>query len=150
VETEIDSLNERGDAYFNIPYALAARIILGRNDWDSFDERHFSNQQILMVMKKIKVDIDSEIESRYPNQRGSVVQIDLNRGILLRGKVSHPIGEPENPLPPWIIKEKFRDAAGAFLSQKSMDRIERILGISGLADSAETLFEVLSENNMDR
>ena len=150
VETEIDSLNERGDAYFNIPYALAARIILGRNDWDSFDERHFSNQQILMVMKKIKVDIDSEIESRYPSQRGSVVQIDLNKGKLLRGKVSHPIGEPENPLPPWIIKEKFRDAAGAFLSEKSMDRIERMLGVSGLADSAETLFEVLSENNMDR
>jgi 2-methylcitrate dehydratase PrpD len=150
VETEIDSLNERGDACFNIPYALAARIILGRNDWDAFDERHFRNQQILMIMKKIKVDIDSEIESRYPSQRGSVVQIDLNEGKLLHGKVSHPIGEPENPLPLSITKEKFRDAAGAFLSKKSMDRIEGILEVSGLADSSETLCEVLSENKMDR
>lgn len=147
VETEIHSLNERGDAYFNIPYALGARMVLGRNDWDAFDEKHFTNERILKIMKKVKVEVDPEIESRYPNQRGSFVEVDIGNGKPLHGKVSHPLGEPENPLPSLMTKEKFRGAAGLFLSKKSMDRIEAILDVSGLTDSAQTLFETLSENN---
>lgn len=147
VETEIHSLNERGDAYFNIPYALAARIVLGKNDWEAFDEKHFTNKRLIDVMKKVKVDIDPEIESRYPSQRGSRVEVDLGKSGPLYGRVCHPLGEPENPLPFSITREKFRDIAGAFLSEKSMDRMERMLDVSALTDSAETLFEVLSENN---
>lgn len=147
VETEIHSLNERGDAYFNIPYALAARIVLGKNDWEAFDEKHFTDERIIEIMKKVKVDVDPEIESHYPNQRGSVVELDIGKGEPLYGKVYYPRGEPENPLPFSITREKFRDIAGAFLSKKSMDRIEMILDVSGLTDSTETLFDALSESN---
>jgi 2-methylcitrate dehydratase PrpD len=150
VETEIDSLNSRGDAYFNIPYALAVRMVLGRNDWDAFDEKHFNNDQINQVMRKIKVDVDPEIENHYPNQRGSIVEVDVGDGKSLRGKISHPLGEPENPLPFSMTKEKFRGAAEPFLSKKSMDRMEAILDVSGLTDSAQTLFETLSENKSAR
>lgn len=146
VDTEIEQLNSRGDAYFNIPYALAARAILGKNDWGAFDEKHFCNEHLLEVMKKIKVDVDPEIESLYPNQRGSVVEVHMANGGTLYGKVSHPLGEPENPLPESVTQEKFREAAGPFLSKKSLDRIETMLDVSGLTDSAQMLFLALSEN----
>jgi len=150
VETEIDSLKSRGDAYFNIPYALAARMVLGKSDWDAFDEKHFINKHLIEMIKKIRVDVDPEIESLYPNQRGSIVEVYTVDGNILRGKVSYPLGEPENPLPQSVIREKFRDAAGAFLSKKSLDRIENMLNVSGLTDSAESLFETLSENKAAR
>jgi 2-methylcitrate dehydratase PrpD len=150
VETEIDFLNSRGDAYFNIPYALAARMVLGRNDWDAFDEKHFDNDQIKQVMGKIKVDVDSDIENHYPNQRGSLVELDVGEGKTFYGKVSYPLGEPENPLPSLMTKEKFRGAAERFLSRKNLDRMEAIFDVSGLTDSAQTLFETLSENNSAR
>jgi len=146
VETEIHTLNERGDAYFSIPYALAARMVLGRNDWDAFGEKHFSNQQLMAVMKKVKVDVDPEIESRYPKERGSVVEVDAGRGEPFRGEVRCPLGEPENPIPFSGTLEKFRQTAAPFLSKKSMDRVERIVDVSSLSGSAETLVEVLSEN----
>jgi 2-methylcitrate dehydratase PrpD len=95
VETEIEHVNSRGDAYFNIPYALAARIILGRSDWDAFDEKHFTNERLLDLMKKIKVDADPEIERLYPNERGSVVEVHTTAGKVFSGRVSHPSGEPE-------------------------------------------------------
>ena len=38
IDTEIHDVKSRGDAYFNIPYALAARAVLGRCDYDAFDE----------------------------------------------------------------------------------------------------------------
>jgi len=146
VETEIHSLSKRGDAYFNIPYALAARMVLGRNDWDAFDEKHFKNEQIVQLMKKIKVDVDPKIESHYPNQRGAIVEVVVGKGKAFYGEVSHPLGEPENPLPSSMTLEKFRQATGAFLSKRSLDRIETILDVEDLTDSPEILAEILSEN----
>jgi len=146
VETETHTLNKRGDAYFNIPYALAAKVVLGRNDWDAFDEKHFKDEQILRLMKKIEVDVDPKIESHYPNQRGAMVEVDIGNGKTFYGEVSHPLGEPENPLPSSMTVEKFRQATGAFLSKRSLDRIETILDVKGLTDSPEILAEILCEN----
>jgi len=150
VETEIHSLNKRGDAYFNIPYALAARIVLGRNDWDAFDEKHFTNEQLVELMKRIKVNVDPQIESHYPNQRGAIVEVDVGKGKTFYGEVNHPLGEPENPLPFSMTREKFRQSARSFLSEGSLDRIETILDVTGLTDSAEILVEILNQNNAAR
>ncbi len=146
VETEIHDLHERGDAYFNIPYALAARLFLGKNDWDSFNEKHFTHQPLIETMNKVTVLTDPEIDGLYPNQRGSIVEVYTVDGNILRGKVSHPLGEPENPLPLPVTREKFCQAAGVFLSQKTLHKIQLMLDVSDEMDSAETLFEALSEN----
>ena len=146
VETEIHTVIKRGDAYFNIPYALAARLVLGRNDWDAFDERHFSNQEIMATMKKVKVEIDPDMESRYPRQRGSVVEVDVGKRKPLHGEITCSLGEPENPVAFSLTIEKFREAVAPFLSKKSRDRVEKIRDVSRLSDSAESLFEILSGN----
>jgi 2-methylcitrate dehydratase PrpD len=146
VETEIDDLRNRGDAYFNIPYALAARAVLGKNDWEAFDEKHFTNEGLIELMKKIKVSIDPEVDSLYPSQRGSIVEVHTVDGDTLYGTVSHSLGEPENPLPVLSTREKFRDAARSFLSRKSMDRLERLLDVSSLSEPAKSFFETASEN----
>jgi 2-methylcitrate dehydratase PrpD len=125
---------------------LAARAILGRNDWDAFDEKHFANEPLLELMKKIKVEVDPQIEGLYPHERGSIVEVHMASGKVFSGKVSHPSGEPENPLPESILREKFREASKPFLTEKTMDRVETILDISGPADSAERLFDALAEN----
>ena len=145
VETEIHDLNRRGDAYFNIPYAFAARMTLGKIDWDAFDEKHFQNESIIEIMKKVKVMIDPEIESQYPRQRGAGVEISLKDGTVLSGKVNHPLGEPENPLPAIATLEKFRKAAGKFLSKRTIERMETLLDGARLTDSAKNLFDALGE-----
>jgi 2-methylcitrate dehydratase PrpD len=146
VETEIHDLRSRGDAYFNISYALAARAVLGKNDWDAFDERHFTNERLREVMKKINVYVDPAVDSLYPNQRGSNVEVHTVEGNILYEKVSNPLGEPENPLPDSVTREKFRDAAGSFLSTKTMDKIESILDVPGPAELPQRLFEAVSES----
>ena len=146
VETEIHDLKSRGDAYFNIPYALAARAVLGKNDWDSFDERHFTNERLIGVMDKIEVYVDPDVERLYPNQRGSVVEVHMVEGNTLYGEINHALGEPENPIPDSATMEKFRAAAGSFLSKKGMDRIEGMLEVSSTIEPAQGLFEAVSEN----
>ncbi len=146
VETEIHTLNGRGDAYFNLPFALAARLVRGTNDWDSFDEKHFTNPALLEIMKKVEVQIDPEIESLYPNQRGAIVEVRTSDGNVHSGRVNFALGEPENPLPDSVTREKFRQAAELFLSKKSMNRLETMLDISGPLDSAGAIFEASIEN----
>ena len=145
VETEIHDLHRRGDAYFNIPYALAARMALGRTDWDSFDEKHFQNESLVAIRQKVQVMIDPEVESQYPRQRGAIVEIHLRGGKVLSGRVNHPLGEPENPLPSSITLEKFRNTAGTFLSRKTRERMEALLGFAGRTESAKRLFDTLGE-----
>lgn len=147
VKTEIEEIKKRGDAYFNIPYALAARAILGKNDWETFDEKHFTNKYLIELMKKIKVHVDPEIESIYPNQRGSIVEVHTVDGNNFSSKVLQSLGEPENPLPDSIIKDKFRQAAGPFLSERGIDRIENLLHGLQPSESAESLFQVVCESD---
>jgi 2-methylcitrate dehydratase PrpD len=145
VETEIHDLHRRGDAYFNIPYALAARMALGRTDWDSFDEKHFQNESLVAIMEKVRIMIDPEVESQYPRQRGAIVEIHLRGGKVLSGRVNHPLGEPENPLPSSITLEKFRNTAGTFLSRKTRERVETLLNVTGGVEPAKKLFDALGE-----
>jgi 2-methylcitrate dehydratase PrpD len=145
VETEIHEVNRRGDAYFNIPYALAARMALGRADWDSFDEKHFQNEGLVAIREKVQVVIDPEVESRYPRQRGAIVEVHLRDGKVLSGAVNHPLGEPENPLPSSITREKFRKTAGGFLSPRALKRTETLLDVAGKTDPPKRLFDALGE-----
>jgi 2-methylcitrate dehydratase PrpD len=150
VETEIHDLKRRGDAYFNIPYAVAARMVLGKCDWEGFDERHFKNQSLLGIMEKVKVGIDPEMESQYPRQRGAKVEISLKDGAVLYGKVNHALGEPENPLSPDMTLEKFRNTAGKFLSSRTREKMEALLDVRGGTESAESLFKALGETMPSR
>jgi 2-methylcitrate dehydratase PrpD len=145
VETEIHDIHSRGDAYFNIPYALAARIILGRADWDAFGENHFHNESLLEAMKKVNVMVDPDWESQYPRQRGATVEVLLKNGTVLSAKVDYALGEPENPLPPARTLEKLRRTAGEFLSPRMMERMESLLDVAGIDESAKSLFDALGE-----
>jgi 2-methylcitrate dehydratase PrpD len=117
---------------------------LNRSDWDAFDERHFTNPRILDLMKKINLLVDPEVERLYPKRRGCIVDVQCVNGDVFSGEVDYAWGEPENPLPAAMTREKFRKAAGHALSQRSMDRIEAMLEVAALTDSAESLFQVVT------
>jgi 2-methylcitrate dehydratase PrpD len=141
VETEIHSLNSRGDAYFSIPYALAARLVLGTSDWDAFDERHFSNPAILETMKKVELSVGPEVDSLYPRQRGVIVEVNLADGSTLGAKVNYPLGEPENPLPVSATREKFRFASRDLLSKSDMERVEAVLDLDDPTGSLDVVLD---------
>lgn len=146
VETEIHDLRSRGDAYFNIPYALAARAILGKSDYDAFDEKNFKNDKLLSLMKKITVTVDPELDKKYPAERGAVVEITTKDQKEYTSGVSHPMGEPEKPLLLSVTREKFRSLASGFLRERTIERIERILDVPEPEESPDDLFGLLGEN----
>jgi 2-methylcitrate dehydratase PrpD len=126
VETEIHELNGRGDAYFNLPYAMAARIVLGHNDYDAFGEEHFDSDRIRALMSRVGVVTDAEIDALYPGKRGARVEVELKDGQRLSETILIARGEPENPLPLDFTRHKFRKAAAAYLPEERVTEVEAI------------------------
>jgi 2-methylcitrate dehydratase PrpD len=101
-------------------------------------------------MKKVSVQVDPELEGLYPYQRGSIVEVYTMDGSKHAARVAFPLGEPENPLPDSFLRDKFRQAAGAFLSGDNLDRLETMLRCSGPVESAATLFGLTCQNIQPR
>jgi len=139
LETGIRTLSSRGDAYFNIPYAIAARAVLGEAIYDSFDERHFQNPAIVRLMGVVTEQVDAEIESLYPGQRGARVEIGLADGRKYSYRVNYPLGEPESPLSQEVTRNKFLSCTERYLIAAEQNEALRMLAL--LADP-ETSFAV--------
>jgi len=128
VETEIHEVRSRYAAYFSIPYVLAARLIIGHNEWDSFDDNYLQNYKIVENMKKVRLYVDEDIDAGYPKQRGSIVRLHLDDGRVLSGKVEHALGEPENPLAvSGIIKKLRQGIIGSNCSTINISKIENLI-----------------------
>lgn len=127
LETGIRTLGSRGDAYFNIPYAIAARAVLGEAVYDSFDERHFDNPAIVRLLGLISEQVDEEIEALYPGQRGARVEVTFADGRTLSHRVSYPLGEPESPLSADVTREKFISCTSGVLTATEQKKTLRLL-----------------------
>ena len=142
VDTEIEPVHTRGDAYFNIPYALAARMILGNAGWGAFGEPHLSNPEITELAKRVVLRVDPEIEAKYPDKRSAGITVELRSGETFSHFIRDAKGEPENPIAFEETEQKFaREASGLLEAQ----RIEAVLGLVRRGDAkAGDLFGLLA------
>lgn len=83
VDTEIHHVKSRGDAYFNTPFALALMAVLGRADWEAFEPKHLQDPAVKDFAAKVRVYMDEEIESAYPQKRSAKVLVKLKNGQTL-------------------------------------------------------------------
>lgn len=143
IETEIHQIRSRGDAYFNLPYALSVRIILGRADWDAFDVRHLENPKVKGLINKINVCIDEEIDKAYPNKRGARVTLTLKSGEIFSAFQPLPRGEPELPVSFKETADKFRREAQGYLGKEDIDKI--ITKLQGAEGQAGEIFKILAK-----
>ena len=123
VDTEIEPVRSRGDAYFNIPYALAARLILGGAGYDAFGEPHLKDPGIAELAERVKVRVDPEIEGLYPAKRGAKLTVELASGEALSHFILDPKGEPENPVTYAETEQKFAREARGLLSDEGIEAV---------------------------
>jgi 2-methylcitrate dehydratase PrpD len=143
IDTEIHELNTRGDAYFNLPYAIAARVVLGNNGYDAFDEKHFHLRQIAELRELVSLSVDAELEALYPKQRGAKVEVELKNGQVVASTVGCALGEPENPLPVAVTREKFRVNTADTLSREEQARVESMLTVTDGPAGLETVRQAI-------
>jgi len=94
-------------ARMSIPYAIATAIVNKEAGLREFDESAIQNAETLNLAKKVTIVADEELTTIFPTRRAAIVRIESN-GQVYEHRVDYPLGEPENPMTPKAIENKFR------------------------------------------
>ena len=108
-------------AQFSLPFAVSATLAHGIVDLSTFESARWEDPEVKALSQRVSVHLDEAAQSAYPRERAAEVEITLRSGEVLRHRVAHPLGEPENPLSDADIEAKFRALATPVLGAERVD-----------------------------
>jgi 2-methylcitrate dehydratase PrpD len=100
-------------ARFSAQFNLAVTLQDGLEGlWNLLDSSrtlaYLASSDIRRRMQAISVVPDVELDRNFPDQWASSVEVVLKDGHRYTRRVDYPLGEPENPLAPAMLADKFR------------------------------------------
>jgi 2-methylcitrate dehydratase PrpD len=95
-------------AKFNLPFCIATAAKFRQAGLDDFTMARLKDPDIAALMKRIILEGDDALSREYPRKWAARVEVRLNNGRILQGRVDHPKGDPENPLSREDLTGKFR------------------------------------------
>ncbi len=104
-------ISSPASAKMSIPYNFAVTYVTGKTGMDAFHDDCLYNEEIRKLAKKITVEDDAEMSDLFPEKTIASVVILTKDGRRFEGTTELPKGEPENPLTPEEVMEKFTDLA---------------------------------------
>jgi 2-methylcitrate dehydratase PrpD len=111
------------DAQFSAPYAAAAALVRGRAGLAEFSDETMRDEQIRSLLPKMECYRDDDLDAAYPRQWPAAVEVRTNDGRVLRRRVAHALGEPENPVPRDALVERFVEMVARPSARQVADRI---------------------------
>ncbi len=127
-------------AQYSIPFCVALSLYFDPTDPGSFDENKLTDKKILSMMRKIRLETDSEIEQKGWD-RAARVTIGLANKQRHSSLVIHFKGTPRNPLSHSEVEDKARKLTHRLLSERQLDgvveavdHLEKIDDVSRIGD----------------
>jgi 2-methylcitrate dehydratase PrpD len=115
---------------FHMGYAMALAIRNGLVRPSDFEGERPHDLELSRVAKATEVVADPVLTAIYAERKPCDITIHLRDGRVLRERVDHCRGEPENPPEPSTVIAKFHANAGELAPSKKLDEIaERTLGL---------------------
>lgn len=99
----------RFQAKFSLQYTVARALISGQVGLRDFDSSMLQDATVRELMSRIKLELDPELDRRYPDAWAAEVSVELNDGTVREAAVDSPKGDPENPLTEDELRAKFSD-----------------------------------------
>lgn len=124
---------------FSAPFSLALTLLRGTNGFNDYTDNTLHDEAIRTVAAKVRLEVDKEVDSEYPANRGARITVRLKTGVSHQIKVQYCKGTPQNPLTSAEHDEKFRSLAQV---NASSDRVEEILRIVLDLENQEDLTEL--------
>lgn len=126
----------------SVPYCIGMSWVLGRCGISDFTEENRVNAEILRICRNTAVTEDPELTALVPGKRVAVVEAVLRDGTKVSQRVEFPLGEPENPMPQELFRQKFRELAG--IGKRTDQEIDAILSMVYVGGSVRALCEKLA------
>ena len=125
-------------AKFSIPYALAARLVLGECGPDAFREPALSDARIRALAQRVEVVEDPALTARLPRARPARLEVRLHGGATASRQVDAPSGEFDRPYSPEALLEKFLSLVAPVLGSRGARAAWALCeGLEGLKDVRE-------------
>jgi 2-methylcitrate dehydratase PrpD len=122
------------DAQFSAPYAAAVALVRGRAGLAEFSEETLRDPAVRALAARGECVRDASLDAAYPRRWPAAVEIRLTDGRVVRKRIEHALGEPENPVPRDALVERFVEMVARTGARTVAERIltlaaERDLGV---------------------
>lgn len=112
------------EAQMSMQYSLAAALVDGTVGVAQFEDRRRQDPELLALARRVRFEVDPEIDAVYPRQFPARVQVRRRGGELLDERVPAPLGMPERPLGRAEVTAKFRDLTAGLLDDVGRTCVE--------------------------
>lgn len=123
LDSEIENPGSGDEARFSIPFAVSAAFLFEDLLPSRFSDDNIKNEKIQDLMKKVKVEMDSDLEKKFPKYRGAEVEIEIDDGRRISERMYLPRGEPEKPCSYSEVEKKYRDLTSSLISTQRSEKI---------------------------
>ena len=129
---------------FSIDYVLAAMLLDGRVDLDSFTDEYCNAPRMRASLDKVQVVAHPEWPHDKASRRNSPVTIALKDGRKFTKSVEKVRGSPENPLTRDELVDKYRGCASRVLKGERLERSITALENLDKIPAAKDLIDALT------
>jgi 2-methylcitrate dehydratase len=98
----------RETADHSLPYCTAAALYDGDVTLETFDQRRFTDPELMRFTQQVRVVHDPALDARYPRGIPNRITLTLDDGTTLVQEVEFPRGHAENPMTDQEVEAKFR------------------------------------------
>jgi len=123
-------------AQFSIGFSIAVALWYGNASIFQYTDERLADPRVRSLMERISVVVEPAFDAGYPDRRAAEVEIELEDGRMLRHAVDNARGEPEWPLSPKDIEDKFLTLATPRLGAATGAVRDAVFGLEALADVA--------------
>lgn len=127
-------------ARVSVPYCCAVAALDGAAGQAQFSAERVISPDVQSLLARTEVVADAELTTLYPAKFPARVTVTLRSGQRLTATRDFPKGDPQVPLTPAEIEQKFLDNASARFSRSQGGEIVALVrGLAGLGDATGLL-----------
>lgn len=136
----------RETADHSLPYCTAAALYDGDITLETFEERRFTDPDLIRFAQRVQVVHDPTLDARYPHGIPNRITLTLDDGTTLVREVEFPKGHAANPMTDQEVEAKFRRLVEPhFGSEKAQAILSYCWNLENL-DSVAELMRLLDKS----
>lgn len=135
------------DAQFSMAYVVAASIVDGKLDLDSFTDEAIKRPDVLQLTPKIKTVVDPDIERESPRYPPSAspgrVVIKTKDGKAYEKRVDYAKGNPKNPMTKQELRDKFYHCAAYAARPLPKENLDNVVSLVDKLEEVEDVTKII-------
>jgi 2-methylcitrate dehydratase PrpD len=116
------------EAQYSLPFPVAAAVVRGRLAADEIGDAAFGDPEITRLSATMVLRERADFNARFPAERYAQVDFVLRDGRRIASTDTTTRGDPDTPLSPAELRDKFRSLTDPVVGERRSISIEAAIG----------------------